>query len=307
MNKPKDKSIRLTARVLVPFDAFWPWNPDGYASYDAFGIKVDEEISIPEFNLTRVMAGYHDDGDGWDWDINMSGDGGVIAGADGYPLTFKGLRIEAAVDDAYSAHPNVLFIRFGTDDASGRLRTAESGLLTFGGSIQTLSLDGRINSILGATAYLEKLDSKARRAFHTGDFNTARSLCIQFLQKTEQNYGAFHPNTVAALNNLALGMHAQGKSSQAIALLEQALRMNKTILNNEDPRLAVSYANLAFADEKKGDAVKAALLYKQALAVAENSMPPDHPYQQFIKERLARLASAPSSAHDEADYKVKDV
>ncbi|ACL02763.1 Tetratricopeptide TPR_2 repeat protein [Desulfatibacillum aliphaticivorans] len=159
----------------------------------------------------------------------------------------------------------------------------------------------------GAGADLERLDTKASRAFHAGDFDAARSLCVQFLQKTEQNYGAFHPNTVAALNNLALVMHAQGKFSQAIALLEQALRVNKTILDNEDPRLAVSYANLAFANEKNGNAAKAALLYKQALTIAEISMPPDHPYQQFIKERLVRLASAPSSAHDETDYKVKDV
>lgn len=121
-------------------------------------------------------------------------------------------------------------------------------MLTFGGSIQTLSLDGRVNSILGATADLERL---ASRAFNSGDFKMARSLCVQFLQKTEQNYGAFHTNTVAALNNLALVMRAQGKFSQAIALLEQAMRAAKTILDNEDPRLAVSYANLVFADEKK--------------------------------------------------------
>ncbi|WP_028314975.1 hypothetical protein [Desulfatibacillum aliphaticivorans] len=145
-------SFAIESRSVHTSDAAWFWQDDGYVDYDVFVVKLDEEVAISNLSMSRLSAGYYHDGDGYGWDIDMSGDDGVVLGADGYPLTFNGLRIEVAVDDADSANPNILFIRFGTDDISGRLRAADSGLLTFGGSIQTLSVDGHIESILAATA-----------------------------------------------------------------------------------------------------------------------------------------------------------
>ena len=72
---------------------------------------------------------------------------------------------------------------------------------------------------------------------------------------------------------------------EAEALYRQGLEIDKKVFGEEHPNVALSLNNLAlFLWEQDPDSAEAARMGKQALAIAEKTLDPDHPELQEYRD-----------------------
>jgi len=68
-----------------------------------------------------------------------------------------------------------------------------------------------------------------------GKFAQAETLLDGAMRISRRVWGAEHPETLAAMYNLATVYYEQGKSPQAEALHQQTLELRRRVLGPEDP------------------------------------------------------------------------
>ena len=110
---------------------------DSSGSYNVTDIQINSRITVQDLQLDSLYMGHYDrttKGTGWDIDMDSGGGGGpLVLGPSSDALIFNGLRIQLARDNS----GNFLFLRFGTDDLSGKILTNSM--------IQSWSYNGTIN------------------------------------------------------------------------------------------------------------------------------------------------------------------
>jgi hypothetical protein len=118
-------------------------NTSRYFTHDVAILKVNAMLKIENMAMGRTLMGYYNG----NWDIEMAGAsaiwggvGGRVAGNTIHPIYFKGLRLEVA----YTTAGHFSFLRIGSDDFSGILDLAQGNSGAGSGSIQRVSMDGRI-------------------------------------------------------------------------------------------------------------------------------------------------------------------
>jgi CHAT domain-containing protein len=89
--------------------------------------------------------------------------------------------------------------------------------------------------------------------------------------------GAEHPAVAMSLNSLASVLSDRGDLENAIALLLEALRIQRSCFGDEHPDVALSLNNLASLAFDFGDREEAARLLRQALAVRRKVLGDGHP------------------------------
>jgi eukaryotic-like serine/threonine-protein kinase len=89
------------------------------------------------------------------------------------------------------------------------------------------------------------------------------------------------------MNNLAVEYRVTGRTADAIALHQEALRLRKAKLGPDHPDTVVSTADLAAAYLQAGRAADAATLLEEALKVFMSKPGPDHSNTQVCMNYLA--------------------
>jgi len=111
----------------------------------------------------------------------------------------------------------------------------------------------------------------------SGDAAGALPLCRRALDSCERVLGIEHPNTLAAVNNLAECMRALGDAAGALPLYRRALESCERVLGKEHPNTLTSVNNLALCMQALGDAAGALPLYRRALDDSERALGKEHP------------------------------
>ena len=75
----------------------------------------------------------------------------------------------------------------------------------------------------------------ARRDYERADYGSARKLQEQGLAASRRLLGEEHPDTLTAMNNLAVTLYAQGDLAGARTLQEQGLAASRRLLGEEHP------------------------------------------------------------------------
>ena len=119
-----------------------------------------------------------------------------------------------------------------------------------------------------ALYYLTLLGDSAERAIVTGAPVTA---------DLERMLGADHPDTLAALSNLALAYQDAGRAAEAVPLHERALAGQERVLGAAHRDTLASRCNLALACQDAGRAAEAVPLFEQVLAGRLWVLGTDHP------------------------------
>ncbi|MEV0253116.1 tetratricopeptide repeat protein [Streptomyces sp. NPDC050732] len=105
-------------------------------------------------------------------------------------------------------------------------------------------------------------------------------------------FGAEHPHTLAARNNLAAVHESAGNSRHAIALYEQVLADCAQVLGAAHPDTLRARNNLAATCESAGDSARAVSLLEQVVPERSRVLGADHPETLSSQDNLAGAYSA---------------
>jgi tetratricopeptide (TPR) repeat protein len=123
----------------------------------------------------------------------------------------------------------------------------------------------------------------------------AEQLFVESLEMRRRLYEGDNPTVATSLANLALTRQALGKTAEARQGLDQAIAMLRRCSPGDSPRLASFLwhsGRARFEDEPGGDAAAALPDFEEAVAIAEESLPPEHPHIAKYRETLARCRAA---------------
>jgi tetratricopeptide (TPR) repeat protein len=104
----------------------------------------------------------------------------------------------------------------------------------------------------------------------------------------ERLLGPSHPDTLSALNNLAVAYHAAGRVADAIPLVRQILAARERLLGADHPSTLASRNNLASAYRATGRSAEAIPLFEQNVAACERLLGADHPRTVASRHSLDR-------------------
>lgn len=135
----------------------------------------------------------------------------------------------------------------------------------------------------------DRLAVTARAYQESGDLDLAISVYEEALAATEHNHGSDHPDTIAAVANLAAALYMRGERNQAGPLLRRAMELSVKVLGAEHPQTAGALNNLAVSLVEAGDYAGAVPLYQRALKIYERAHGPRHP---DVGRSLNNLANA---------------
>jgi tetratricopeptide (TPR) repeat protein len=133
-----------------------------------------------------------------------------------------------------------------------------------------------------------------------GDFAGARAAFERALRIKEAAYGPDHPEVATTANNLAVVLSDAGDLAVAKALSERTLAIVEAKLDPSHPIIALHAHNLGTTLWKIGDRVGARPLLARAvaIAIATDSLGPNHPYTQLYAASLCKFDAESSSPVD---------
>jgi tetratricopeptide (TPR) repeat protein len=110
-----------------------------------------------------------------------------------------------------------------------------------------------------------------------GSFREAEAMTAQGLTLATRVLGEEHPDTLMAMNELAVAQQTQGDFSSAGALQEQALLIRCRVLGEEHPDTLTVVNNLALTLQAQGDLNGARALQEQVLSIRCRVLGEEHP------------------------------
>jgi len=99
--------------------------------------------------------------------------------------------------------------------------------------------------------------------------------------------GAEHPDTLAAMNNLAATLADQGELDSARQLQEQVLEARRRVVGPQHPDTLAALNNLAYTLQAQGDLVGARQLQEQVVETAQWALGAEHPKTLTAMNNLA--------------------
>ena len=120
----------------------------------------------------------------------------------------------------------------------------------------------------------------------------AERMLSQAVTVLEKVLGGEHPDTVAALNNLALLYQSMGRLAEAEPLAKRALATAEKVLGKDHPDVASQLTNLAGLYRATGRLAEAEPLAERALDIRQQKLGPDDPYVAQSLNNLGWLYSA---------------
>ena len=109
----------------------------------------------------------------------------------------------------------------------------------------------------------EKLGMKAQNHLKQGNYTKAEKLYSKLLGILRSKVGDNDPDTLFAMNDLAVTYIHQGKYDQAEILLKQCYEKRRTVLGGDHPDTLNTMNNLASTYKAQGKYAQAEVLYKQ--------------------------------------------
>jgi CHAT domain-containing protein/tetratricopeptide (TPR) repeat protein len=131
------------------------------------------------------------------------------------------------------------------------------------------------------------LERQAVRLYQEGRPGKGVPLAKETLAVRRRLLGEGHPDSITALNNLAMLYQATGEHGQARELFEQARDLRKKALGEGHPDYAQSLNNLAGWYQNRGEYVRARALLEQARDLFKQALGESHPRYATSLNNLA--------------------
>lgn len=141
----------------------------------------------------------------------------------------------------------------------------------------------------------DSLNAKVIQMYQNQEYDGAIPLAQQALDEAEADHGADSPQTVLALNNLAMLYKKTGKLKAAEPLYLRALSISEKILPADHPDFAVPLNNLAMYYDSLKDYAKADEYSDRAIKVIETTYGADHPQAEEAREKYAQMKGGRAS------------
>ncbi|ORY31577.1 TPR-like protein [Rhizoclosmatium globosum] len=120
-------------------------------------------------------------------------------------------------------------------------------------------------------------------------YEKAESMYVECLETSKRVLGPDHPDTLIALNNLALLYYSQGKYEQAEPMYNECLSTSKRVLGPDHPDTLTIMSNLALLYKFQGKYVQSEPMYTDCLATSKKVLGPDHPDTLLSLNNMADL------------------
>src|SRR4051812_25492659 len=137
----------------------------------------------------------------------------------------------------------------------------------------------------------------AQVAMVHGDPSDAERLLIEAIDTGERELGAEHPSLAVPLNELSRLYIRQSNYSHAEIVLQRLLQIAGA-KGDRHPDVATALAGLAVAKRGLGDDAAAEQLYRRALSIREEVLPPSH---MGIVVTLEQLSATCAARGDQAE------
>ncbi len=125
--------------------------------------------------------------------------------------------------------------------------------------------------------------------YNVGSYEPAAAHFSRALSLWESNLGPDHPDTLKAVNNLAMSLARLGRAAEAEALYRRALQGRERVLGPDDPFTLVTLNNLAELIRGAGRVDEAEPLLRRALEVQRRVHGPGHKNTLTTQANLASL------------------
>ncbi len=122
-----------------------------------------------------------------------------------------------------------------------------------------------------------------------GKYAEAEPLLLQSLTSMQASLGVDHPDTLAAMNNLASIYESEGKYGEAETLLLRCIQLSTSVLGADDPITMTVMSSLADVYSSQQKYAAAEPLYLECLETSRAKLGPDHPDTMTSKNNLAYL------------------
>jgi tetratricopeptide (TPR) repeat protein len=120
-----------------------------------------------------------------------------------------------------------------------------------------------------------------------GDYDEARRLAEETLERRRHILGDDHPGTLVSMHNLAHTLNALGEHSQARRLAEETLERRRRTLGDDHPSTLASVSSLARTHNALGEHFQARRLAEETLERRRHVLGDDHPSTLASMEDLA--------------------
>ena len=140
------------------------------------------------------------------------------------------------------------------------------------------------------TSYMDNQFFKFGYAFlENGLYNEGEESMVQILEPKKRILGAEHPETLEALNNLAVTYCQQERADKAKELLLQVVQSSKRVLGEEHPLTLTIMTNLALIYSQQGHRKETEELQLQVMQSSKKVYGEEHPRTLRAMDTLALI------------------
>ncbi|WLE96987.1 MAG: tetratricopeptide repeat protein [Candidatus Electrothrix communis] len=140
-----------------------------------------------------------------------------------------------------------------------------------------------------AAQHWEKLNEKVVGAYQQGKYQDGIAFAEQSYKYALEHFGAEHPKTLTAMNNLSGLYNTQGLYSQAEELLKEVVRLREKVLGAEDTSTMNASNRLALFYESQKRYEKAESLFKKIYELQKRVLGAEHQDAIVSLAHLAKL------------------
>ena len=161
-----------------------------------------------------------------------------------------------------------------------------------------LALAAMIASNASAAESWGTLNQQVIELYQKKYYTKAVPLAQRALDVAESDYGSNSPETVLALNNLAMLYKKTKKYKAAEPLYQRSLSISEKLVGPNHPDLGVPLNNLAMYYDSQKEYKKADKLSERAIAILDKAYGPKSPYVAQAHERYEAMKKARSTKSD---------
>ena len=140
---------------------------------------------------------------------------------------------------------------------------------------------------------MRDLQRRASELYRAGSYEEARDTCKECHELALSHFGADHPVTASATNNLALMYKSLGEQSMAVSMYRTSLDGYRAALGANHRSTATAASNLALALRDLGgdeQLEEARTLLEDALRARESELGAEHPEVAVEQQHLASVS-----------------
>ncbi|GEM_PF-3522684 len=153
-----------------------------------------------------------------------------------------------------------------------------------------------LSGTLFAAESWDSLNAQVIQMYQKKYYTRAIPVAQRALDVAESDHGSDSPQTVLALNNLAMLYKKTKKYKAAGPLYLRALSVSEKLVGPDHPDLSVPLNNLAMYYETLKNYKKADAYSQRAIRLLETFYGPDHPNTQEARQRYDRMRGLRSAA-----------